>query len=321
MNYRKLKSLIMLIILQAALTISVFSPSSAVFAENTGDEATSSLASFTLERKEYTMPIDYSVLVEDGWDIAVDPDFILDSNCFTTASMIPENTDLYPINISIYNGGDDSRKVRDCKISKIFIQEDYLQFYTFELSNGLRPGDDISVVMDKMGTPDTSKEEDYQTLISYGNERHGGEISFSWNTQYEGLDSVTLEYYQWDKAESADVISDDQSNSEDQDNSEEAVPPFVGRWKDRPFGTETMTLDLLSDNSGALSFLGSTSQIEWELEKTFSFESLNLETADLNLYLNGKFMGTAHYISPPDNLSLNIDGNEFIFLVKEELTE
>ena len=94
---------------------------------------------------------------------------------------------------------------------------------------------------------------------------------------------------------------------------------FTGRWKDKPMGAETMTLDLLSNHTGVLTLAGKTYQLEWSVEETLGNDTLNFETADLKLSINGKEVGTAKYMNPPESLSLNIDGNEFLFMFKEEL--
>ena len=102
---------------------------------------------------------------------------------------------------------------------------------------------------------------------------------------------------------------------------EEETAPYVGRWKDKPFGIETMTLDLLADKSGSLTMMGKTYDITWEEEKTFNVAGIDLKTADLKLYLNDQEMGTAKYFGTPETLSLNINGTDFLFSVKEELKE
>ena len=100
---------------------------------------------------------------------------------------------------------------------------------------------------------------------------------------------------------------------------EDSVTSFIGRWKDKPMGAETMTLDLLSDHTGSLTLAGQTYQLEWSVENSLGNETLKFESADLKLFINGTEAGTAQYMNPPESLSLNIDGNEFLFMFKEEL--
>ena len=194
MKHFNLRTMISLVLLSAALIV----PASEASA---GESAAESLPSFILEGKEYTLPLDYAVLEKDGWITSDNVDYELDDNTVTLVYMRREGTeDDTEICFSVYNGSGSTKKIRDCQVSKVSLSEQYLEWYSFEFSNGIKPGDDMETVKRVMGDPDKIDVNDSSTIYYYGDENRGGEITFTWYNDdleyYEGCDSMAIEYYQ-----------------------------------------------------------------------------------------------------------------------------
>ena len=154
--------------------------------------------SFTLEGKEYTLPVDFSVLEADGWDPAVDPDKEINDRTYTIIYMKKPDKEK-DILFLLLNDSGNKAKVKDCKLVSIDIYKSTLDEYSFALSNGLKPGDDKETVESLMGTPTHTSETDKYVSFVYGAGRETGKIKFVWWKEEElreqGHDVVTIECF------------------------------------------------------------------------------------------------------------------------------
>ena len=135
------------------------------------------------------------------------------------------------------------------------------------------------------------------------------------------LEELSEEASEESPEESMEETSEETGEEALEESGEEIGTPFVARWKDKPLGTETMTLDLLSDQSAVLTTLGGTYNAQWEVADShkFSIDTMSFTSVELKLYLNGHEMGTANYHDQPESITLNINGTEFLLSFKEDL--
>lgn len=145
------------------------------------DTDSSANASFLLEGKEYTLPIDFSELTADGWTTTTDVEHELGSMTETAVHMRKEGTDdSCWLDTYVFNGSDNTKKIKDCQICMVMITRSSSEGISFELSNGLKPGDDQAAVSGIMGEPDDSSDDDMAAVVSYGHENVEGRITFCW---------------------------------------------------------------------------------------------------------------------------------------------
>ena len=204
MKHSKLKAMV----LAAALSTAMIQPGTVVLAEESSEALSTS---FTLDGKEYTLPFDYALMEEDGWITSDDVDTTLGGMTIIPVIMEKEGKEGFCyISLSIYNGSGNSEKVRDCKVSGIRISKANLDNYAFALSNGLKPGDDMTAVTDAMGAPDESTEYDDYTVVHYGDKDQGGEITFTLYNSEEDAENndIEIENYQTIETETIDEAPD-----------------------------------------------------------------------------------------------------------------
>ena len=155
--------------------------------------------SFKLEGKSYTLPFAYSQLEADGWTTDIDMDQELDAYTYTFIHIRKDGKD-ETISVDLFNGTGNTQKLKDCKVSAIEFTERLTQSYSFELGNGIKPGDDQATVTAAMGTPTNTSDSDSYSSIYYGESRDSGQIGFVWwkdaETVANGNNQLTVSYYQ-----------------------------------------------------------------------------------------------------------------------------
>ena len=142
--------------------------------------------SFILEGKKYTLPFDYAVLEKDGWeplDDSEDPNDKIDGmkdELFSMKKVGKERKNGEMLTVWVFNGSGNKRKIKDCKIGGIVVAEKDLGYFSFELSNGLKPGDEQETVRGIMGEPDEFGDWDSFYKDEYGEKKETGLITFEW---------------------------------------------------------------------------------------------------------------------------------------------
>ena len=165
---------------------------------------------FVLEGKEYTLPFDYSVLEADGWQTSTDMSQSLDGLTYTFVYI---NKDGKPnITVDVFNGSGNSKKLSECKVTSIKFKKAQLSDYSFELGNGLKPGDDKDAVEKVMGAPTESNEYDEYLTNTYGKSRDEGEIEFTWwkdeESKKNGEDQIEVSYMLREETASSSEVPD-----------------------------------------------------------------------------------------------------------------
>ena len=211
MKHLKLKALFVLTIMSISMAKPAFAdPVSSDPANPASSDSANLLRSFTLEGKDYTLPFDYTDLEKDGWTPSWDVDTELDGHTYTRLSLEKEiqGTTAF-FDICVFNGTGNAKKIRDCQVCSVMVTKRNLDMYkySFALSNGIKPGDDIATVLSIMGNPDRSTEFDYCTIGVYGDRNNGGSIQFDWYKDEGEKDSncITMECFQTTETETSDT--------------------------------------------------------------------------------------------------------------------
>ena len=174
-----------------------------------GSVSGDSLCTFTLEGKEYTIPFDQTVLEEAGWTASQDMDYNLGGMIMTSLYWYKDTPDsMYNLDTSILNGTGNAKKAKDCQICSLLVTRQDLDSFSFALSNGIKPGDDLETVKDIMGAPDSVDEYSDYTIASYGDKGKDGAITFLWHTdeKEKEKDYIHIECYETVETETKNDI-------------------------------------------------------------------------------------------------------------------
>ena len=171
--------------------------------------------SFILEGKKYTLPFDYAVLEKDGWeplDDSEDPNDKIDGmkdELFSMKKVGKERKNGEMLTVWVFNGSGNKRKIKDCKIGGIVVAEKDLGYFSFELSNGLKPGDEQETVRGIMGEPDEFGDWDSFYKDEYGEKKETGLITFEWKKDEikdKGEDYIRIFFCPPENTESSDEV-------------------------------------------------------------------------------------------------------------------
>ena len=188
MKHFTLRTLVSLSVMSAALLVPGFEAAAS-------EPAAEFSPSFVLEGETYTLPFDYSDLEANGWTPAYDVEKELGG---MTATDIAMEKDSLNVSFGVLNGSGNAKPIKDCQISEITVGKQNLESFSYELTNGLKPGDDLETIIDVMGEPDNRTDYDDITILSYGDEYDGGEVRFGiYNDEADRkLDYISLYCYQ-----------------------------------------------------------------------------------------------------------------------------
>ena len=148
---------------------------------------------FVLEGKQYSMPLNINDLLADGWTTKANLDEELGGYTSTWLNLDKEGLDKN-ITVDMVNGSGNSKKRSDCNVSRIKVTLSMLDSISFELGNGLKPGDPQESVIEKMGQPTNTYEFDTYTEFVYGDNAKTGKISFLWGKEDPSWCHIQLEY-------------------------------------------------------------------------------------------------------------------------------
>ena len=100
---------------------------------------------FSLDGKEYHLPVKFSQLAEEGWSIDdYYADIILESRYYSYAHIKKGDKD---IEVSILNASEEAKAIQDCDIVELRVMSDI----DFKLINGPQFGDTVKEVMNRYG--------------------------------------------------------------------------------------------------------------------------------------------------------------------------
>ena len=139
--------------------------------------------SFELDGRKYSIPFEATRFQEEGLynDITIQANLDNDLEPDNMQILfISEDEDLGNDNLTIYiyNGTEETKKVIDCQVAGISVSVADLEYHSFSLGNGLKPGDDYETVRKVMGEPDFHDEGEKYDCAFYDYHDGRGEVRF-----------------------------------------------------------------------------------------------------------------------------------------------
>ena len=155
---------------------------------------------------QYTLPFDLTELLADGWTGNYNLDTDLDGMTQTFLYLTKDGLGDTDVSFYIFNNTGNTKKIRECQVAGLEVDENNAGKAAFSLSNGLTVGDDMDTVKERMGLPTDTYDGDHYIELAYGENQEKGMITFLWPKDESYIASIEVEHYVVEETASSEEV-------------------------------------------------------------------------------------------------------------------